>query len=271
MDSCAQDPLFGPLISQPGVRLVVGIGRLKPGVSLTQAQAEMDTLGARLAKEFPARDSGFTIRIEPYRQVVVGNVKSALPLLLGAVGLLLLIACANIANLLLSRVLRERERLQCEWRLGRARIVRQLPTESVLLGLLGGFAGVLLAASSVWSLRPFLPPEMIQISPIHVGGPVLAFALLLSLAAVLAFGLAPALLTTPSNLSLDHLIATRSHELECRSETSRPWRAHAAMYLWGFGTRRTPDTGFLRGSADNYRSHDVSRARVISTMMEEQV
>jgi hypothetical protein len=74
--SVAQDPLFGPLISEPGVRLVVGIARLKPGVALTQAQAEMDILGARLAKEFPAQDSGFTIRIEPYRQVVVGNVKS---------------------------------------------------------------------------------------------------------------------------------------------------------------------------------------------------
>ncbi|MFZ1137822.1 MAG: ABC transporter permease [Candidatus Sulfotelmatobacter sp.] len=200
--SVAQDPLFGPLISEPGVRLVVGIGRLKPGVSLTQAQAEMDTLGARLAKEFPAQDSGFTIRIEPYRRVVVGNVKSALLILLGAVGLLLLIACANIANLLLSRGSSRAREIAVRMALGagRARIVGQLLTESALLGLLGGFAGVLLAASSVWSLRPFLPSEVIQISPIHVGGPVLAFALLLSLAAVLAFGLAPALLATPSNL-----------------------------------------------------------------------
>jgi len=200
--SVAQDPLFGPLISEPGVRLVVGIGRLKPGVSLTQAQAEMDTLGAQLAKEFPAQDSGFTIRIEPYRQVVVGNVKSALLILLGAVGLLLLIACANIANLLLSRGTSRAKEIAVRMALGagRARIIRQLLTESALLGLLGGFAGVLLAASSVWSLRPFLPSEVIQISPIHVGGPVSAFALLLSLAAVLAFGLAPALLATPSNL-----------------------------------------------------------------------
>ena len=200
--SVAQDPLFGPLISEPGVRLVVGIGRLKPGVSLTQAQAEMDTLGGRLAKEFPAQDSGFTIRIEPYRKVVVGNVKSALLILLGAVGLLLLIACANIANLLLSRGTSRAREIAVRMALGavRARIVRQLLTESALLGLLGGFAGVLLAASSVWSLRPFLPSEVIQISPIHVGAPVLAFALLLSLAAVLAFGLVPALLATPSNL-----------------------------------------------------------------------
>src|SRR3984893_922570 len=200
--SVAQDPLFGPLISEPGVRLVVGIGRLKRGISLTQAQAEMDPLGARLAKEFPAQDSGFTIRIEPYRQVVIGNVKSALLILLGAVGLLLLIACANIANLLLSRATSRGREIAVRIALGagRARIVRQLLTESALLGLLGGFAGVLLAASSVWSLRSFLPSEVIQISPIHVGGSVLAFALLLSLAAVLAFGLAPALLATPSEL-----------------------------------------------------------------------
>jgi putative ABC transport system permease protein len=200
--SVAQDPLFGPLISEPGVRLVVGIARLKPGVALTQAQAEMDILGARLAKAFPAQDSGFTIRIEPYRQVVVGNVKSPLLILLGAVGLLLLIVCANIANLLLSRATSRAREIAVRMALGagRARIVRQLLTESALLGLLGGFAGVLVAASSVWSLRPFLPSEVIQISPIHVGGPVLAFALLLSLAAVLAFGLAPALLATPSNL-----------------------------------------------------------------------
>jgi putative ABC transport system permease protein len=197
-----QDPVFGRLISKPGVPVMSGIGRLKPGVSIAQAQAEMNTLSARLTKEFPAQDAGSTIRIVPFRQLVVGNVKSALLILLGAVGLLLLIACANIANLLLSRASSRGREIAMRITLGarRARIVRQLLTESALLGLLGGIAGGVLAAWGVWSFRPFLPPDVTRINSIHVGGPVLLFTLLLSLAAALAFGLAPALLATPSNL-----------------------------------------------------------------------
>jgi predicted permease len=200
--SVMQDPLFGPLTSRPGVRLLGVVGRLKPGVSMAKAQAEMNTLSARLAKEFPAEDSGLTIRIQPYRQTVVGNLKPALLILLSAVGLLLLIACANIANLLLSKATSRAREVAVRIALGasRARIARQLLTESALLGLLGGAAGLLLAVGAVRSLQPFLPSEVVQISSIHVGGPVLAFALLLSLAAALVFGLAPALLATPSNL-----------------------------------------------------------------------
>ena len=200
--SVAQDPLFGPRLFQSGSRVLAGIGRLKPGVSPAQAQAEMNTLAARLAKEFPTEDSGLTIRIAPYRQFVVGGVKSALLILLGAVGLVLLIACANIANLLLSRATSRGREIAVRTALGagHTRIIRQLLTESALLALLGGVAGILLAACAVRSLRPFLPSALTLINSIHVGGSVLAFTLLLSLGAALAFGLAPALIATPSNL-----------------------------------------------------------------------
>ncbi|HTZ83513.1 MAG TPA: ABC transporter permease [Candidatus Acidoferrales bacterium] len=199
--SITQDPLFGPRLFQPGSRALSGIGRLKPDTSLAQAQADMNTLGSRLATEFPHEDSGLTIRLIPYRKFVVGEVKSPLLILSGAVGLLLLIACTNIANLLLSRAASRGREIAVRTALGagRARIVRQLLTESALLGLLGGVAGVLLAAWSVWGFRSFLPADVVQINAVHVGGPVLVFALLLSLASALGFGLAPALLATPSN------------------------------------------------------------------------
>jgi len=200
--SVMQDPLFGPRTSRPDVGLLGVLGRLKPGMSLTQAQADMNTLSAQLEKEFPAEDAGLTIRIQPYRQAVVGNLKSALLILLSAVGLVLLMACANVANLLLSQATGRAREIAVRIALGasRARIVRQVLTESALLGLLGGITGVLLAVWAVRSLQPFLPPDVVQISAIHIDGRVLAFALFLSLAAALVFGLAPALLATGSNL-----------------------------------------------------------------------
>jgi putative ABC transport system permease protein len=199
--SVMQDPLFGPHTSQPGVRLLGVIGRLKPGVSVAKGQAEMGAMGARFAQEY-AEDSGFGIRIQPYREAVVGSLRFALLVLLTAVGLVLLMACANVANLLLSRATSRGREIALRIALGatRSRILRQLMTESALLGLLGGLAGVCLAVCMVRILQPFLPPQVARIGSIHIGGPVLAFALVLSFAASLAFGLAPALIATPSNL-----------------------------------------------------------------------
>ena len=198
----AQDPLFGPLMSRPGTRVLGAIGRLKPGVSLGEAQAEMTALAARQSGEFPNEDAGFTVRLEPYRQVVVGNLRSALLILLGAVGLVLLICCANLANLLLSRATSRAREIGLRLALGasRARLVRQLLTESAVLGLCGAVAGVLIAVLTIRILGPVLPSQVTRIAPIHVDAPVLAFALLLSLAASLGFGLVPALFAAPARL-----------------------------------------------------------------------
>jgi putative ABC transport system permease protein len=198
----AQDPLFGPWIPRQGLRWLAVIGRLKAGVSVAQAQSEMDVVAARLAKKFPAENSGWVIRLEPLQRVIVGDVRTALLVLLGAVGLVLLIACANISNLLLARAASRGKEIALRIALGagRARIVRQLLTESTVLGLTGGAAGILLAYWGVHALAAFLPENIPQIHAIRVDASVLLFALALALLASFLFGLAPAFFAVSSNV-----------------------------------------------------------------------
>jgi putative ABC transport system permease protein len=197
-----QDPVFSTFMPQRGAHLLPVIGRLKPGVSVAQAQAEMDAISARLAGEFPAENNGWTVRLVPLQKEIVGDVRTGLLVLLGAVGLVLLVACANIANLLLTCATSRSKEIAVRAALGagRVRIIRQLLSETAVLGLLGGSAGIALAYWGVKALSSLLPSSLPQTNPIRVDYFVLGFALLLSAIAGVAFGLVPALFAASADI-----------------------------------------------------------------------
>ncbi|HKS65899.1 MAG TPA: ABC transporter permease [Candidatus Acidoferrales bacterium] len=198
----AQDPVFGPWMDQPDGHWLRVIARIKAGVSLAQAQAEMDTIGARLAQKSPQENAGWVIRVVPLQQQMAGNIKTALLVLFGCVGLVLLIACANVSNLLLARATSRTKEIALRVALGagQARIVRQLLTESAVLGLAGGMCGVLLAHWGVRGIASMLPANLPQAHSIRVDGSVITFALVLSIMAAMVFGLAPTLFAAKANL-----------------------------------------------------------------------
>jgi predicted permease len=171
------------------------IGRLKPGVTLPQAQADMDVIARNLAAAFPAADKESGITLVSLKEDIVGNVQPFLLVLLAAVGFLLLIACANVANLLLARSMgRSREfAVRAALGAGHVRVIRQLLTESISLGCLGGALGLLLAFAGTKAVLNTLPGTLPRVEEISLDGRVLLFTLALSLFAAIVFGLAPAL------------------------------------------------------------------------------
>ena len=184
-----------PMTSERGSHFLGAIGRLKPGVTLGQANADAASIGASLQKQFPDTNGHLSMGLQPEIAALVGDVRPVLVLVLGAVGFLLLIACANAANLLLARAAsRQREMaIRASLGAGRNRITRQLLTESVLLSLGGGMLGLLLA---MWGTRLFatLPSLGIpRLASAELDFRVLAFTMVVSLFTGVLFGLAPAL------------------------------------------------------------------------------
>ena len=178
------------------------VGRLKPGVSAAQAQADMDVVSRHLADAFPVADKEAGVTVVSMKDDIVGNAQPFLLVLLAAVGFLLLIACANVANLLLARsVARSREfAVRAVMGAGHARLVRQLLTESLLLGGTGGALGLLLAHGATSAAVKSLPSTLPRTEEIALDERVLLFTVALSLVAAMLFGLFPALRSKPGNL-----------------------------------------------------------------------
>ena len=171
------------------------VGRLKPDATLEQAQAQMTAIGGRLARQYPDSNKGKSVAVVRMRDEMVRNVRLTLYLLLGAVALVLLIGCANVANLLLAKATSRTREIAIRAAVGasRGRIVRQLFTESAVLALIAGAAGLLLAKWGSDALVALAPGNVPRLAESGIDGWVLAFTLGLSLAACLLFGLAPAL------------------------------------------------------------------------------
>jgi putative ABC transport system permease protein len=171
------------------------IARMKPGINVTQAKAELDTIAAQIAAQHPDTNKGWALRVMPLTNYVVGSTRTALFLLLGAVVFLLLIGCANVANLLLARAAGRRKEIAIRVALGagRWRIARQLLVESVMLSIAGGTLGFMAAVWGVAGLRALAPASLPRVNEIQVDLGVLVFAAAISLLTGILFGLAPAI------------------------------------------------------------------------------
>jgi predicted permease len=217
------DPLiFGDRTIHP----ILCVARLKPGITIAQSEEEMGAIQEHLDRLYPSADQGLGANVKPLKHEFVADVSGTLLMLLGAVGIVLLIACANVANLLLARSAARTREFAIRSALGAsgARIVRQLVTECVLLSLAGGTLGLALAK---WGVRPVLatlPVSLPRSENIGVNVSVLLFALLVSVAVGILFGLAPALQSSRTDLQA-------SLKAGSRGSTSRHYLAQSSLVI----------------------------------------
>jgi putative ABC transport system permease protein len=179
------------------------VARLKPDVSLEQASADMNTIAANLEQEYPQANAGFSIIALSLHERFVGNIRPTLIVLFGAVGFLLLIACVNVANLLLARSASRQKEIAIRTALGakRGRVAQQLLTESVILSIAGGALGLIVGIWGVELLMALAPTNIPRLAEVTVDGRVLGFALAVSVLTGILFGLAPALQASNPNLN----------------------------------------------------------------------
>ena len=237
------------------------VARLKPGVTLQAAGAEMSRIAKQIEGEYP-ENKGWSAKVVPIREQLVGDVRSALLILLGAVAFVLLIACANIANLMLARATARAQEfaVRCAMGAGRRRLLAQLLIESLPVAVLGGAGGLLVASWGIHLLESLIPKDLPRFNPISINGGVLFFSAAISLLTTLLFSLAPALFAAKADIQDALREGTRSgHE----GRGSRTLRAllvvsevalallllvGAGLLIKSFGTLRHSDPGF---SADH--------------------
>ena len=184
-------------------RYLMSVARLKPGITRDLAQTEMTAIARRLEADYPRFDTNWTVNVEPLRESLVSEVRTSMLVLLGAVGLLLAVACANVANLLLARYTSRRREMAVRLAIGagRGRVVRQLITESVALGLAGGALGLGLARWSVFGLLAMAPVDLSRNISVAVDYRIVLFAVTVSVLTGVVFGLAPSFVASRTDLT----------------------------------------------------------------------